>query len=129
MLQWPENREQTVQTILDKYPPESNDCALAAQEVLPHATELDEHAHAILIEPPSGGIHPSKRMKGPYLVPREGTRARYWTHHVTVQVEAYYLDALTGAPGHQRLTYLETFFQFADVLLLAPVEDHQWNEL
>lgn len=68
-------------------------------------------------------------MKGPYLVPQEGTRARYWTHHVTVQANAHYLDALTGAAGLECSTYLGAFFQFADILLLSPVEDHQWNEL
>lgn len=127
MLSWSTTQFEEVQAILDRYPPESNNCAFAAQEVLPHAVALDVGSRAMLIEPPR--VLRSKRMKGPYLVPREGTRARYWTHHVTVEVDQHYLDSLTRAQGHLCSTYLESFFEYAEILCLSPVEEDQWEEL
>ncbi len=48
---------------------------------------------------------------------------RPWFHHITVEVEAHLVDALTGADGTPRSSYLEQHWTETDALRWEQKED------
>jgi hypothetical protein len=48
------------------------------------------------------------------VVPRANTGGARWRHHVTTEVTAHYVDALTGADGTATAQYFETHWHYPD---------------
>jgi hypothetical protein len=95
----------TVGGILQKHPPESGRCADAAREVLPIASAVDPQARARILRPTEGRFVATKKAVG-----------RKWRHHVSVNVTAHFVDAITGPDGTGQDRYLDAHFQFPDAV-------------
>jgi len=94
-----------VDGILQKYPAASCRCADAAREVFPIASALDPQSRARILRPTEGRFVATKMAAG-----------RKWRHHVSVNVTAHFVDALTGPDGTEQDLYLNTYFQFPDAI-------------
>ncbi len=117
MIRWKPDQEKRIAKILRRHPRTSDRCARAAKAILPVALEVDGAAHARVIEP-VGAV---------YVQPKD-LDVR-WTHHVTVAVDAYHVDALTDPPGHDQATYLEHFFDEPASHSIRPVAPGELGKL
>jgi hypothetical protein len=119
MVSWTPSQRVVVERVLREHPPASGRCAQAARTVLPHAIELDADAGALVIEP----------TEGIYVETTHEYGGRPWFHHVTVDVQAHRVDAMTGVDGHPAASYVRSFFRHADVLSVRTVQDDDWEWL
>jgi hypothetical protein len=110
-ISWSGKRAASVAKILDDNPPESARCALAAKKVLPHARKEDADAT-------TWEVRPTPSVVFRILSPRVSVGGR-WTHHVTVGLQAHFVDALTTATGTTATKYLETHFEYFDQLTMT----------
>jgi hypothetical protein len=118
MIRWKPTQRRRVAAALSRHPVNSSRCAKAARAILPIAQQVDGTAHARLIKPPDGAL---------YVQPKD-LNVR-WFHHVTVAVEAYHVDVLTGPPGHEQVTYLEHFYENPEGHSIRPVAADEWGQL
>lgn len=84
---------------------QSGRCEEAAREMLPIGRERDRDARAWRLFP----------REGRYVVPKVRLE-RPWYFHVTVEAEAHYVDALTGAYGTPSGQYLVEHWNEADAI-------------
>lgn len=94
-----------VDGILQRYPLASGRCFAAAREVLPIASALDPQSRVRTLRPTEGRFIATKMTAG-----------RKWRHHVSVNVTAHFVDALTGPDGTEQEIYLNMYFQFPDAV-------------
>ena len=119
MLSWTPLQRAAVDRTLHEHPPESGRCAQAARAVLPHATELDADASALVIEP----------TEGIYVETVHGHGGQPWFHHVTVGADEHRVDAMTGVDGHPAASYMGKYFRHTDALSVRTVRDEDWDWL
>lgn len=117
MIRWKPDQQKRVAAALRRHPITSDRCAKAAKAILPTALEVDGTAHARVIEP-----------EGAVYVQLKGLDVR-WSHHVTVAVDAHYVDGLPGPSGHEQDTYLERFFHEPESHSIRPVEPDELGTL
>lgn len=119
MISWTPPQRAAVERALGEHSPASGRCAKAARAVLPQAIEVDAAAGVLVIEP----------TEGIYVETTHDYGGQPWFHHVTVDVQAHCVDAMTGADGHAASLYLGTFFRHADALSIRAVRDEDWEWL
>lgn len=93
---WSDEQRERVVHILVEYPVASGRCETVAWSILPIAKERDVAAEVWELRP----------SEGRYIVPKMEP-PKPWFHHLTVEVEAHCVDALTGSSGEPRSAYLE----------------------
>jgi hypothetical protein len=118
VIPWNDRQRNHVAQILERYPVTSNRCATAACGILPTAQDLEAAAHMLVVRPGGFAI---------YVQPKD--LPVRWFHHVTVAVVEHCVDALTGADGHPRDTYLTEYFDHPDAHDVQPVEGDEWKVL
>ena len=84
---------------------------------MPIAAQLDATARGRLIQP-----DPVLAPRARFVVPKRCRLTSRWFHHVTVEVSAHCVDVLTGSDGCEVSTYLDTHFEYADVLRFDDVD-------
>lgn len=102
MIAWTSDQRARVEQVLTSYPVASGRCESVAWEILPIGRERD----------PSGL----------YVVPRVEL-TQFWFHHFTVELDAHCVDALTGADGTPRSTYLGEHWTETDAISWVAVEE------
>lgn len=112
-IDWSDEDRASVDALIASYPADSGECEALVRALVPVARRSDASARALEVRP----VHAAAR----FVVPRKPLRRRWYTHALT-ETRAHALDALTGTEGTPRDAYLETHFQYADVLRLAPTE-------
>ena len=105
-IPWTIAQRQAVTGTLQKYPPASNHCEEAADEILPVAREQDAKARVMRIKP---------KGRAPFVVPKFNL-ARPWFEHFTTEVVVHYVDALTGPEGTMVDDYLQSHWKYPDCL-------------
>jgi hypothetical protein len=57
-----------------------------------------------------------------YVLPRTVSPRSGWYHHLTVEVVAHNVDALTGVDGHEVRSYLAAFFEAPELHRIEDVD-------
>ena len=107
-IHWPLVRRSAVESILHAYLKESGQCAQAAKEIMPHATDQDNKAIKWKIRPKLG--------HGRCLAPRASVGEKPWFFHVFVETEFHTVDGLTGIDGTPADDYLSAHFDHPDFI-------------
>ncbi|MCA2977692.1 MAG: hypothetical protein INH41_02375 [Myxococcaceae bacterium] len=110
-LDWKPTSASEIQRGIDTYPLESGKCAALARLVDRVAESESRARQGVLVVPKS----PAR-----FLIHRSGARLG-WYHHVFTEVQEHAVDALTGAAGHPRHSYLSAFFSFDSELEMSAV--------
>jgi hypothetical protein len=110
-INWKGRRRSAVQRVLQTFPKESGSCDMAAKKILPFAKKQDATARKRKIRPKTNlGLHFA------CLAPRVSIGGDVWVHHITVEVEAHCVDALTTVDGTQSDEYLDKHFLYSDCI-------------
>lgn len=117
-IKWPDRRRASVKKILAAYPKESARCELAAKEIFPHAHSQDANAATWRITPRSDGLLPFL-----VLSPKVSVGGDRWHYHIAVEAESHCVDALTQVDGTETHKYLETHFNYPEVLSMIKISD------
>jgi hypothetical protein len=110
-IRWSRTERDAVDAALLEHPAASGRCFHAARAILPHAQRVDSDARPWKIAPTAGR----------FVAPRSDVELR-WFHHITVQVDAHAVDALTGADGTAWQDYLPRHWQYPKHLRLTEVD-------
>ena len=113
-IPWTSHQLQRVAAVLQQHPAASGRCAEAARDVLPIVRERDADARGRKVVP--------RNPFAPFIVPLNVPGAGRWRHHVTVETEDHYIDALTGPDGSAVEGYLAAHWQYPDALVLIDVD-------
>lgn len=104
-IDWTSGQHDQVERVLASYPIASGRCESAAWEILPIGRERDPKAQIWQLVP----------TEGLYVVPNIEQEV-FWFHHFTVEVDAHFVDALTGVDGTPRSTYLDEHWAEGDAI-------------
>ena len=108
-IEWTSAQKHKVGRILRECPALSGKCELAAKRILPLARERDSAAKARRLVPVPG--------RGFFVNPRVSLGGARWFHHVAVNAERHYVDALTGVDGTEEERYLEEHWKYPEALM------------
>jgi hypothetical protein len=111
-ITWTGGRATKVADVLREHPKESGRCEQAAKAILPHARKEDASSAVCEVRPPRSMVHL-------ILSPKASVGGGRWMFHATVFAQNHYVDALTTHAGTSASTYLETHFNYADVLTIT----------
>lgn len=112
-INWPKKRRDMVEKILTSHPPESGQCARAANKIWPHAVEQDSKAARWEVAPKMG--------RGKFLISTNvSLRGATWHWHVCVEADAHCVDAVTRAEGEPTTSYLAFLLKYPDEYELVP---------
>ncbi len=114
-IPWKPEQAAQVRAILNRYPPQSNQCEQVAKTILPIARELHPRSRNLRIKP---------AQRARFLLPKIPLQGEWWFHHVTTEVTEHYVDALTQADGTPAADYFSMHFQYPDrdAYLLEPLD-------
>jgi hypothetical protein len=110
-IRWSADQRDAVDAALIEHPAPSGRCFYAARAILPVAQCIDRDARPWKITPAAGR----------FVAPCSAMEQR-WFHHITVQVDAHAVDALTGADGTAWPDYLPRHWQYPKYLRLIETD-------
>jgi len=110
-IRWSRSERDAVDAVLREHPAPSGRCFRAAWAILPIAQRVDPDARPWKLTPTAGR----------FVAPRSDVEL-HWFHHITVEVDAHAVDALTGADGTTWSDYLPRHWQYPKHLRLTEAD-------